>query len=73
MLMYRPDGSTPKVLGFGALSAVILSAFNYTGGSLKGFKKDTEIDDFERKEALRLNRRRPVEETISQLGEGRGM
>jgi hypothetical protein len=49
-----------------------MGAYDYTGGTLSGFKKDNEIDDFERKEALRKNRRRPIEETISELGEGRG-
>lgn len=52
--------------------AIIMGAYDYTGGTLSGFKKDNEIDDFERKEALRKNRRRPIEETISELGEGRG-
>jgi hypothetical protein len=61
------------VLGYGALVGVVLSAYDYTGGSLRGFKKDRELDDFERKEALRKNRRRPIEETLSELGEGRGM
>ncbi len=66
------DGTTPAVLGYGALIAIVMGAYDYTGGTLSGFKKDNEIDDFDRKEALRKNRRRPIEETISQLGEGRG-
>jgi hypothetical protein len=49
-----------------------MGAFDYTGGSLSGFKKDKDLDEFERKETLRKNRRRPIEETLSQLGEGRG-
>lgn len=67
------DNSAPAMIGFGALTAVVMSAYDFTGGSLRGFKKDKEIDDFERKEALRLNRRRPIDQTISELGEGRGM
>jgi hypothetical protein len=66
-------GSTPAVLGFGALTATVLGAYDYTGGRLNGFKKDTEMDEFERKEYLRKNRRRPIEQTISEIGEGRGM
>ena len=66
-------GSTPKVLGFGALTAVVLGAYDYTGGALTGYKKDPEMDEFERKEHLRKNRRRPIEQTISDLGEGRGI
>lgn len=49
-----------------------MGAFEYTQG-LTGYKKDPELDEFERKQALRANRRRPIEETISEIGEGRGM
>lgn len=66
------DGTTPAILGYGILTAVVLGAYDYTGGTLRGFKKDKDLDEFERKEALRKNRRRPIEETISELGEGRG-
>jgi hypothetical protein len=56
------------------MSAIILSAYDYTGGTLTGYKKGsaTDEDEFERKEVLRKNRRRPIEETIANLGEGRG-
>jgi len=57
----------------GALTAVVLGAYDYTGGALTGYKKNPEMDEFERKELLRKNRRRPIEQTISELGEGRGM
>ncbi|KAH6721324.1 hypothetical protein DL95DRAFT_393824 [Leptodontidium sp. 2 PMI_412] len=66
-------GSTPAVLGFGALTAVVLGAYDYTGGALTGYRKDPEIDEFERKQALRKNRRRPIDETITEIGEGRGI
>jgi len=49
-----------------------MSAFSYTGGSFFGFRKDPTIDEYDRKEGLRQNRRRPIDETISELGEGRG-
>lgn len=49
-----------------------MSAFDYTGGALSGYKKDKDVDEFDRKEYLRKNRRRPIEQTISELGEGRG-
>lgn len=65
-------GSTPAMLGYGVLTAVVLGAYDYTGGVLSGYKKDSEMDEFERKEYLRKNRRRPIEQTISELGEGRG-
>jgi hypothetical protein len=40
---------------------------------LSGYTKDPEQDEFERKEYLRKNRRRPIEETIAEVGEGRGV
>ncbi|KAL2072255.1 hypothetical protein VTL71DRAFT_11598 [Oculimacula yallundae] len=66
-------GTTPAVLGFGALTAVVMGAYDFTGGSLTGYRKDPEIDEFERKQALRKNRRRPIEQTIEEIGEGRGI
>ena len=49
-----------------------MSAFAYTGSSFFGYRKDPTIDEFDRKQGLRHNRRRPIDETISELGEGRG-
>jgi len=49
-----------------------MAAFDYSGGSLFGYARDPTIDEFDRKEALRKNRRRPISETIEELGEGRG-
>jgi hypothetical protein len=57
----------------GTMTAIILGAFDYTGGVLTGYKRDPEMDEFERKQELRKNRRRPIEQTISELGEGRGI
>ncbi len=61
------------MLGYGALTAVVLGAYNFTGGSLSGYKKDRAVDEFERKQELRKNRRIPIEQTISEIGERRGM
>jgi len=66
------SGRMPRMLGYGAFTAVVLAAFNYTGGKLTGFDRDPEVDEYERKEQLRKNRRRPIEETLAELGEGRG-
>lgn len=60
------------MLGYGAGLAIVLSAFNYTGGKLSGYVKDPSVDGVERKEYMRKNRRRPLEETVQELGEGRG-
>ena len=49
-----------------------MGAYDFGGGALTGYKKDSEVDEFERKDALRKNRRRPIEQTISEIGEGRG-
>ena len=46
--------------------------FDYTGGKFSGYDKDPNVDEYERKENLRKNRRRPIQETLEQLGEGRG-
>ena len=62
----------PAVLGYGAALSVILGVLDYTGGDLRGYNKEAGHDEFERKEELRRNKRRPIEETIEQLGEGRG-
>jgi len=66
-------GSMPAVLGYGALAAGVLAGFDFAGGSLRGWAKDPNVDDFDRKEHLRLNRRRPIEQTIAEMGEGRGI
>jgi len=63
----------PAILGYGSALAVVLAAFNYTGGRLNGFARDPEVDEVGRKEHMRRNRRRPMEETVAQIGEGRGI
>src|ERR1700722_9964303 len=68
-----PGGTTPAVLGFGALTAVVMGAYDYTGGRLTGYQRDPKVDEFDRKEYMRKNRRRPIEETIAEIGEGRGI
>ncbi|KAL8722791.1 MAG: hypothetical protein Q9225_000803 [Loekoesia sp. 1 TL-2023] len=65
--------SFPAVLGFGALLAIIEGTFVYTGDKLSGFERDPSVDQYERKEQLRRDMRRPIEETLQELGEGRGI
>ncbi|MCJ1452785.1 hypothetical protein MMC28_003129 [Mycoblastus sanguinarius] len=62
----------PAVLGFGAGLAVLQGVFDYTGGKFSGYDKDPNVDEYERKDQLRKNKRRPIQETLEQLGEGRG-
>ncbi|KAI1413466.1 hypothetical protein F5Y13DRAFT_189372 [Hypoxylon sp. FL1857] len=68
-------GRMPQILGFGAAFSIIMSAFEYTGGSLRGGPRPEVpgMDEFDRKEYLRKNRRRDIAETISEVGEGRGI
>ena len=72
MLKTEAARTMPAVIGYGALFSIVLSAFDYTGGALSGWQRDPQADEFERKERLRKNRRRPIQETIDELGEGRG-
>ena len=62
----------PAVLGFGAGLAVVEGVFDYTGGKLSGYDKDPNVDEYDRKEQLRKNWRKPIQETLQELGEGRG-
>lgn len=64
--------SAPAVLGYGGALSVILAAFTYTGGRLSGYQRDPTVDEVSRKEYLRKNRRRPVDQIVNELGEGRG-
>ncbi|KAI1812438.1 hypothetical protein GGS20DRAFT_587495 [Poronia punctata] len=67
-------GRIPRILGYGAFFGVVMTVFEYTGGSLQGKRTEVEgMDEYQRKEYLRKNRRRPIEETIADIGEGRGI
>lgn len=71
--MHATVRSGPAVFGYGAALGIVLGAFNYTGGALTGYVRDPGVDEVERKEYMRKNRRRPLEDTVTELGEGRGM
>ncbi|KAJ4293033.1 hypothetical protein N0V88_005697 [Collariella sp. IMI 366227] len=60
-------GRVPRILGYGVATAVLLATYEYTGGTLKGYLNRPEVDEYERKEMMRLNRRRPIEETLSEI------
>ena len=60
------------MVGAGLAFSIVQSAAAYTAGIKPdnvAYGDDAEV---ERREALRKLRRRPLEETIEQLGEGRG-
>jgi len=63
----------PSVLGNGVLLAVILAGADYTGGKVFSERTDPDEDKFVTKEELRKRFRRPVNEIINELGEGRGI
>ncbi|KAJ5172903.1 hypothetical protein N7492_005496 [Penicillium capsulatum] len=63
----------PAVLGYGVALSTAMAAFEYTGGTLFGYKKDHSEDEFERRQKLRKAFRTPAEQTFSELGEGRGI
>lgn len=63
------------MLGAGAAFSTVLTAYRYTNG-LRGVGEISQVVDddgeVERREELKKIRRRPLSETIEQLGEGRG-
>nr|POF02293.1 nadh-ubiquinone oxidoreductase 21.3 kda subunit [Quercus suber] len=72
LIMWDTVRSLPGVFGYGTALAAILGAFSFTGGKLSGSKRDRDHDEVARKMEMRKNRRRPLEETVNELGEGRG-
>ncbi|KAH7325052.1 Tim17/Tim22/Tim23 family protein [Stachybotrys elegans] len=71
MIFGMPFKRMPVVLGMGALHSAILTTLHFTGNRIDSFKK--EDDEFERKEIIRRTTRVPVEQTIAEIGEGRGI
>ncbi|KAK6842764.1 hypothetical protein PG990_005301 [Apiospora arundinis] len=70
------SGRMPQIVGWGAGISIVMSALQFTGGSIQGKGKNERpdvIDEYDRKEYLRKNRRRPMIETIAEVGEGRGI
>lgn len=64
--------SFPALLGYGVALSAVMSGYEYTGGSLFGYSKDKNVDEYERRTQLRKNFQSPAEQTIAELGEGRG-
>ncbi|RCI11246.1 hypothetical protein L249_7533 [Ophiocordyceps polyrhachis-furcata BCC 54312] len=70
-LIYLVARSFPTVLGCGAFVAVLQGGFFFLGNRLDSFYD--EDDEFERKEIIRRTTRIPVQQTIAEVGEGRGI
>lgn len=66
------DRSMPSVLGNGVLLGVALAGAQYTGGAVFSQRSDPDEDKFVTKEEIRRRFRRPANEMINEIGEGRG-
>ncbi|KAM3556663.1 hypothetical protein MY1884_004942 [Beauveria asiatica] len=66
-----PSKRMPVVFALGGFVASVQGLFKLAGGRLDSFK--AEDDEFARKETIRRTTRVPVEQTISEVGEGRGI
>jgi hypothetical protein len=62
----------PSVLGNGVLLGLALAGAQYTGGAVFSQRSDPDEDKFVTKEEVRRRFRRPVNEMINEIGEGRG-
>jgi hypothetical protein len=56
----------------GAFASVLMFTANICGGTLYGWMHESDDEAWERKMKARAVRRRPLEETIAEIGEGRG-
>jgi hypothetical protein len=60
------------MLGGGAVFGTGMAAFRYTAGLRGTASGEVDDEEIERREAMKKLRRRPLSETLEQLGEGRG-
>jgi hypothetical protein len=74
MLIQFPTGRTiPSVLGNGLAVGVILAATHVAGANFIIAPPEGTEDKMLAREELRRRFRRPIQETINEIGEGRGM
>ena len=72
MILALTGRTFPAMIGYSATVATVLGIFDYTGARLTNDSVDPNVDEFDRRMALRNNYRSPGEETLAELGEGRG-
>ena len=60
------------MLGAGMCFGTTMAAFRYTAGLRGTASGELDDEEVERREAMKKLRRRPLSETLEQLGEGRG-
>ena len=41
-----------RIFGYGGLFAVVLATFDYSGGTLLGYMREPDVDEYERKVLL---------------------
>jgi hypothetical protein len=63
----------PGFVGLTVASATLLGLFTYSGSTLQGRVDDPDTDLYARAEKTRRTYRVPVEQTIAEIGEGRGV
>lgn len=61
------------MIGAGVCFSTAMTAFRYTAGLRGPANGELDDEEVERREAHKKLRRRPLSETLEQLGEGRGM
>lgn len=66
------ERSLPFMLGAGMCFGTGMAAFRYTAGLRGTSSGEVDEEEVERREAMKKLRRRPLSETLEQLGEGRG-
>jgi hypothetical protein len=66
-------GTMPGFVGLTLLSSFSLGLFTYSGGNIEGRVEDPDADLYARSEKERKTWRVPVEQTIAEIGEGRGI
>jgi len=64
--------TVPAVLGFSAATSIACATMQATGGNIWGTPEPNK-PDYDEKERLRKTYRTSAEETVQQLGEGRGI
>ena len=71
--MIITERSMAAALGSGATLATILYAVNFAGSNVFGDHSRNPDDPIAEKDAIRKRFRRPLNETVNEIGEGRGM
>lgn len=72
LIKLRTGRTIPSVLGNGLAVGVILAATHVAGANFIAAPPEGTEDSMLTKEEIRRRFRRPIQETINEIGEGRG-